>query len=260
VTDPSLHVTALLGLAALGAGFIDAVVGGGALVQIPALLAGLPGYAPVHILATNKASSICGTLTSAATYGRRVPLDRRVYLPLAGLAFGGSLAGAALASHLSTAVFRPLVLAALLIVGAWVVFRPALGSRATPRYRGARQLTLAMAIGVLIGFYDGALGPGTGSFFVITLVGLLGYSFVQATAKAKIANAATNLAALVIFIPQGAVLWKLAIVMGACNLVGGYAGARLAVARGAGFIRALLILVLAGFSVRIAGQLAGWWS
>jgi uncharacterized protein len=116
-----------------------------------------------------------------------------------------------------------------------------------------------MVAGLLIGCYDGALGPGTGSFFVITLVGMLGYSFLEATAKARLANWATNLAALCVFVPQGAVLWKVGLVMGACNLLGGYVGARTAVARGVGFVRVFFIVVVSAFIVRIGGEVLGWW-
>ena len=255
--DPSVVV--LLALAALSAGFVDAVVGGGGLIQLPALLLGLPGYAPVHVLATNKLASICGTTTSATTYYRRVRPDPRTFIPLMVLAFAGSAGGAELASHLSADVFQPIVLAALVVVGAWVIFRPNLGGETMLRHGPRRHLVTAMIIGAAIGFYDGALGPGTGSFFVIALVGLLGYSFLESSAKAKLANAATNLAALVVFIPQGAVLWRLALVMGACNIVGGYLGARLAVARGAGFVRGFFIVVVAGFIIRIGGELLGLW-
>jgi uncharacterized membrane protein YfcA len=257
VPDPS--VVLLLALAAASAGFVDAVVGGGGLIQLPALLLGLPGYAPVHVLATNKLASICGTTTSAATYYRRVRPDPRTFVPLMLLAFVGSAGGAAVASHLSSEVFTPIVLVALVVIGAWVWFRPTLGGETLLRHGPRRHLALAMVIGAVIGFYDGALGPGTGSFFVIALVGLLGYSFLESSAKSKMANAATNLAALVVFIPQGAVLWRLALVMGACNIAGGYLGARLAVARGTGFVRIFFLLVVAGFIVRIGGELAGWW-
>jgi uncharacterized membrane protein YfcA len=116
-----------------------------------------------------------------------------------------------------------------------------------------------MLAGLLIGCYDGALGPGTGSFFVITLVGGLGYSFLEASAKARLANWATNLAALCVFVPQGAVLWKVGFVMGACNLAGGYVGARTAVARGTRFVRVFFVLVVTGFVIRIGGQLLGLW-
>jgi uncharacterized membrane protein YfcA len=116
-----------------------------------------------------------------------------------------------------------------------------------------------MVTGLAIGFYDGALGPGTGSFFVITLVGLLGYNFLEASAKARLANWATNLAALVVFVPQGVVLWGIGLLMGAANLAGGYLGARVAVARGARFVRVFFIVVVSAFIVRIGGDVLGVW-
>jgi uncharacterized membrane protein YfcA len=116
-----------------------------------------------------------------------------------------------------------------------------------------------MVTGLAIGFYDGALGPGTGSFFVFTLVGLLGYSFLEASAKARLANWTTNLAALVVFVPAGAVLWKVGLAMGAANLLGGYLGARTAIARGSGFVRVFFVLVVSAFIVRIGGQVLGFW-
>jgi uncharacterized membrane protein YfcA len=259
VTDPSLSTLLLLGLAGLAAGFVDAVVGGGGLIQLPALLVGLPHAAPVQILGTNKLSGICGTSVSSATYYRRVRPDPRTFGPLMGCAFAGSVGGAFIGSHISDSAFDPIVLAVLVVVGAYVVFRPQLGETTLLRYDGRRHVGIAMAAGLLIGCYDGALGPGTGSFLVITLVGVLGYSFLEASAKARIANWATNLAALCVFVPQGAVLWKVGFVMGACNLVGGYVGARTAVAKGTRFVRILFIVVVAGFVVRIGGQLLGLW-
>ena len=116
-----------------------------------------------------------------------------------------------------------------------------------------------MAVGLVIGVYDGALGPGTGSFLVFALVGLLGYAFLQASAKAKITNAATNLGALTVFLPGGHVMWRIGLVMAAANLVGGYTGARTAVARGNRFVRVVFVLVVVGFVVRIGGGLVGVW-
>ncbi|MGN6782305.1 MAG: sulfite exporter TauE/SafE family protein, partial [Marmoricola sp.] len=199
MSDPSTTVEALLALAALTAGFVDAVVGGGGLIQLPALVLGLPGYAPVHLLATNKLASLCGTTVSAATYYRRVGPDPATFLPLMAWAFIGSAGGALLASHLSSAVFDPLVLVVLVVVGAYVVLRPEIGALTELRFSGRRHRVAATLTGLVIGCYDGALGPGTGSFFVFTLVGLLGYSFLEASAKARLANCATNLAALAIF-------------------------------------------------------------
>lgn len=259
MTDPSTATLLLLGLAGLFAGFVDAVVGGGGLVQLPALLLGLPHASPVNVLATNKLSSFCGTTVSSATYYRRIRPDPRTFGPMTACAFAGSAGGAVIGSHISDRAFDPIVLVVLVVVGAYVLFRPGLGESTLLRYDGRRHVGTAMAAGLLIGCYDGALGPGTGSFFVITLVGLLGYSFLEASAKARIANWATNLAALCVFVPQGAVLWRVGLVMGACNLVGGYLGARTAVARGAGFVRVFFVLVVAGFAVRIAGGLIGLW-
>jgi uncharacterized protein len=259
VDDPTLSVLALLGLAALTAGFVDAVVGGGGLVQLPALLLGLPAASPVEVLATNKLASICGTTVSSATYYRRIRPDPKTFLPLMALAFVGSAAGAAVAFLIPREAFDPIVLVALIVVGAYVVFKPTLGEATELRFSGHRHTAAAMLTGLGIGFYDGALGPGTGSFFVFTLVGLLGYSFLEASAKARLANWATNLAALCVFVPQGVVLWKVGLLMGVCNLAGGYLGARTAVARGAGFVRVFFIVVVSAFIIRIGGDVLGIW-
>jgi uncharacterized membrane protein YfcA len=257
--DPTATVLALLGLAALAAGFVDAVVGGGGLIQLPALLLGMPNASPVQILATNKISAFSGTTVSSATYYRRIRPDPKTFLPLMALAFIGSAAGAAVASQIPREAFEPIVLVALIVVGGYVLFKPELGEQTALRFQGHRHLLAAMATGLVIGFYDGALGPGTGSFFVITLVGLMGYSFLEASAKAKLANWATNLAALAVFIPQGAVIWDLGLVMAAANVTGGYLGARLAVARGARFVRVFFLVVVSGFVIRLGGGLLGWW-
>lgn len=251
LNDPSTTTLALLGLAAVCAGWVDAVVGGGGLIQLPALLLGFPTAAPVQILATNKLGSICGTSVSALTYYRRVRPDLRTAIPLALLAFAGSLIGASLVSHISRAAFNPIILVVLVAVGACALLMPNLGQQTALRFSGHRHVLAATSVGFLIGAYDGALGPGTGSFLVFALVGLLGYGFVGASAKAKIANAATNLAALVIFIPAGAVMWKVGLLMGLGNLAGGYLGARTAVAQGAGFVRVVFVIVVGAFIVKI---------
>ena len=257
--DPTPTVLALLGLAAVAAGFVDAVVGGGGLIQLPALLLGLPNAAPTHVLATNKLSSICGTSVSAGTYYRRIHPDPRTFAPMMAVAFAGSYAGAAVASRIPREAFEPIVLVALVVVGGYVLVKPTLGAATVLRYAGQRHLAAALAVGFVIGFYDGALGPGTGSFLVFALVGLLGYSFLEASAKARLVNWATNLGALALFIPQGAVLWKVGLVMGGCNLLGGYVGARVAVSRGARFVRGFFIVVVSAFIVRIGGDVLGIW-
>lgn len=259
MSDPDLTVLALLAVAAFAAGFVDAVVGGGGLIQLPALLIGLPDASPVQVLATNKLASVCGTTASSATYYRRLRPDPRTFVPLMVLALVGAFGGALLASHIPREAFEPIVLVALVVVGAYVLFKPELGEDTALRFEGHRHVAAAMVVGLVIGFYDGVLGPGTGSFFVFALVGLMGYDFLQASAKAKLANLATNLGALLLFIPTGAVLWHVGLVMGACNLIGGYVGARTAVARGARFVRVFFIVVVSAFIVRIGGGVAGLW-
>jgi uncharacterized membrane protein YfcA len=259
VSDPTLSLLALLAVAGLAAGYVDAVVGGGGLIQLPALLLGLPGATPVEVLGTNKLSSICGTTVSGATYYRRVRPDPRTFLPLMALAFVGSLGGALVATQIPREAFEPIVLVALVLVGGYVLLKPRLGEATVLRFSGHRHVAAAMVTGLVIGFYDGALGPGTGSFFVFALVGLLGYSFLEASAKARLANWTTNLGALVVFVPAGAVLWKVGLVMGVCNLLGGYLGARTAIARGSGFVRVFFVLVVSAFVVRIGGQVLGVW-
>ncbi len=259
MSDPSLTVIALLGVAALAAGYVDAVVGGGGLIQLPALLVGLPGASPVQILATNKLASFCGTTVSSATYYRRIKPDPRTFLPMMLLALIGSFGGALVASQIPRAAFEPIVLVVLLVVGTYVLLTPKLGEETMLRFTGHRHLAAAMMVGCVIGFYDGALGPGTGSFLVFALVGLLGYDFLEASAKARLANWATNLGALLLFVPTGVVLWEIGLLMGACNLAGGYLGARTAVAKGGKFVRVFFIGVVSAFVVRIGGSVAGFW-
>jgi uncharacterized membrane protein YfcA len=258
--DASLTTILLLGIAAFGAGWIDAVVGGGGLIQLPALVLGFPNASPVQILATNKLGSICGTSTSSITYYRRVKPDLRTAIPMALVAFAGSLGGAVVGSHIPKSAFNPIILVVLIAVGAYIVFKPQLGIETQLRFAGHHHLIAASACGASVGFYDGALGPGTGSFLVFLLVGLLGYGFLEASAKAKIANFATNLAALVIFVPQGAVMWSIGLLMGGCNLLGGYLGARTAVAKGAGFVRVIFIVVVSAFILKIGSAvIQQWW-
>ena len=245
---------------ALVAGWVDAVVGGGGLVQLPALLLGFPSATPAQILATNKFSSVFGTLTSALTYYRRVHPDLRTALPMAGVAFVGSALGAVVGLHIPKAAFSPIVLVCLVAVGAYTIVKPDLGSVTALRWSGRRHTTAAMAVGFVIGVYDGALGPGTGSFLVFALVGLLGYAFLEASAKAKIANVATNLGALVVFAPGGHVMLRVGVVMAVANLVGGYLGARTALRLGSGFVRVVFIVVVSAFVVRLSLQLLGFWS
>ncbi|MGP6170711.1 sulfite exporter TauE/SafE family protein [Microbacterium sp. A204] len=230
-------------LAAFGAGWIDAVVGGGGLLQLPALLL-IPGIAPVQALATNKLASVFGTATSSATYYRRAKPDIRTALPMAAIALAGSFGGAAVATVLPPEAFKPIIVVALLAVAIFTVFKPEMGVATKLRFAGHKHHIMAGAAGLAIGFYDGMIGPGTGTFLVITLVALMGYGFLQASAKAKIVNLATNIGALLLFIPHGSVLWVLGGILAVANVAGSYLGSRMAIARGTKFIRIVFLVVV----------------
>jgi uncharacterized protein len=244
---------ALLVLAAFGAGWVDAVVGGGGLIQLPALLIGLPDATPpAAVLGTNKISSVWGTATSSLTYAVKVRPDWRTIVPLVVASAVGSALGAQLAHLLPRDYFTPIVLVALIVVGVYTWRRPELGLISQRKYDGHAHYGRTAAIGLGVGAYDGFLGPGTGSFFVILLVGVLGYGFLEASAKAKIANLTTNLSAITVFALSGSILWALGLIMGAANLVGGLLGARAAISRGNAFIRKVFLVVLLGLIIRLA--------
>ncbi len=247
-----LTTVVLLVLAACAAGWVDAVVGGGGLIQLPALLL-VPGIAPVQALGTNKLASIMGTSTSAVVYYRRVGPDLRTAAPMAAAALAGAAGGAALASALPGEVIEPIVLVALVGVAAWTVARPTIGAETRLRWGGRRHVVAAALLGAGVGAYDGLVGPGTGTFLVIGLVALLGYGFLEASAHAKIINALTNLGALVVFALAGAPVWRLGLLMGAGNIAGAYLGARMAVARGSGFVRVVFLVVVGALILRL-----GW--
>jgi uncharacterized membrane protein YfcA len=252
----SLGATTLvvLVLAAFAAGWIDAVVGGGGLIQLPVLLL-VPGMATVQALATNKLSSAMGTATSSATYYRRVRPGLATALPTAAVAALGSAAGALSAASVPDGVLEPVILVALVAVAAYTVLRPAVGGVTELRFSGHRHTVIAALTGAVIGFYDGIAGPGTGAFLVFALVGLLGFAFLEASATAKIINLATNVGALVVFALDGSVLWTLGLVMGVANLAGGYLGARTAVGAGSRFVRLVFLAVVGVLIVRLAWQI-----
>lgn len=237
-------------LAGFAAGWIDAVVGGGGLIQLPALLL-VPGITPVQALATNKMGSIFGTTTSAVTYYRRVGPDLKTAMPMAVIALAGSFGGAVLAANLPASVFKPIIVVALIAVALFTALRPNAGELTALRHDGHTHYVVACAIGAVIGFYDGLIGPGTGSFLVIALVSAMGYAFLEASAKAKIVNMATNAGALFFFLPHGSLLWGVGAVLGLSNMAGGYLGARTAVKQGSGFVRIVFLIVVGALIVKL---------
>jgi hypothetical protein len=244
-------VLVLVLAAALAAGFVDAVVGGGGLLQLPALFLVVPTAPPEALLGTNKAASVVGTAAAAVTYARRLPPARTLATGMVAAAAIGAAGGAASVSLLRAELVRPLVLGLLVVVWLFTLLRPefGVGDRTGPSARRGRAIAWGGA--AVIGFYDGFLGPGTGSFLIFLLVAGLGQSFLRASGTAKLVNVATNLAALALFVAHDAVLWELGLPMAAANLLGGVAGSRLALARGARFVRIVFLVVVAALIVRL---------
>ncbi|WP_030210947.1 TSUP family transporter [Streptomyces bikiniensis] len=254
--ETSLTALVLLCLAALLAGWIDAVVGGGGLLLLPALLLGLPHAPAAQILGTNKAVAIVGTTGAAVTYVRKAPVRVGTAVRIGLAALTGSMAGAFFAAGISSDVLRPVIMVVLLGVAAFVMLRPSFGARAEGEERGpltrARIVTAIVVVGGGIGFYDGLFGPGTGTFLVLALTAVLHLDLVTASATAKIVNVCTNAGALAMFAYQGTVYWQLAAVMAVFNLVGGTVGARMALSRGAGFVRGVLLVVVFSLVAKLA--------
>jgi len=230
--------------ASLLAGFVDAIVGGGGLILVPALFAVFPHTAPATLLGTNKGASVWGTAAATWRYSRRVEMRWGALLPAAGVCLLGSVLGAWLVTTVSAEALRralPFVLGAVLL---YTLARKDLGREHRPRLAGRAEALAACAIGGTIGFYDGFFGPGTGSFFVFLFVRGLGYDFLHASAASKLLNMTSNLAALGLFATKGHVIWPLALTMAVANVAGSLLGTRLALRHGTGFVRGVFLVVV----------------
>ena len=237
-------------LASLLAGFVDAIVGGGGLILVPALFAVFPTTQPATLFGINKGASIWGTAVATAQYARRVDMRWKALLPAAAVGFAGSLTGAWLVTIVSGGFFRKLLPFVLLAVLLYTLVKKDMGRHHRPRFTGRAETLAACCIGLLLGFYDGFFGPGTGSFLVFLFVRWLGYDFLNASASAKLLNTATNAAALLLFAMTGHVWWHFALTMAVANVVGSLLGTRLALKHGAGFVRVVFIVVVSALILK----------
>ena len=235
---------AVLSVFAFAAGLIDAAVGGGGLIQIPALFNVLPTAQPAALLGSNKLASVFGTAFAARSFIRKVTLDWGLIVPAALSAFVMSFAGAATVSLVPPSVMRPAVLVLIVLMAIYTFCKKDFGTLHKPAQIGRKEQCLAVLIGGAIGFYDGLFGPGTGSFLIFLFIRFFALDFLHASASAKVVNIATNLAALVFFVPTGNVLYAIALPMAVCNILGALTGTWLAVRKGAGFVRGLFLVLL----------------
>ena len=249
--DISVATGIFLLAASFFAGFVDSIAGGGGLIQLPALLIGLPKSETAEVLGTNKLSAVFGTTTAAALYRKQIKPDPKVLIAMGLPAFLGSAGGAVLASKIPTSSMRPMVLALLIVVAIYTWFKPDLGKFENLRHHSKRRVQIAAIAGAVIGFYDGIFGPGTGSFLMLILVASLGYAFITASAIAKVVNVATNVGAILVFGIHGAVIWQIGIIMGVANISGAIIGSRLAIKGGSTLVRKVFLIVTVALILKV---------
>ncbi len=239
-------------IAAVAAGFIDAIVGGGGLVQTPVLLLTFPHEPVARLLGTTKIPSFCGTAVSLYQYSKRVTFNWKLVSWIALAAFSASLLGSRLVSLVSNATIKPVILFVLIGVALYTYTKKNFGQQEAKEISLTTALFRGIISGLIIGFYDGFVGPGTGSFLVLVFIGLLGNDFMHASAHAKMVNLATNIASIIYFSSAGLVMYEVALPMAACNMLGGFVGTRLALLKGNKFIRIFFLVVVSGTIVRFA--------
>jgi uncharacterized membrane protein YfcA len=247
----SLEIVLVL-VAAFGAGFIDALAGGGGLIQLPALFATFPTTPHPTLLGTGKLAGFAGTCSAIARFIRHVRLDWSLVLPAALGAFVAALLGAWIATGISPQRFRALVPLLLTFVLVYTLLNKDLGRHHAPRAVNARAQWLAAGSAGLIGLYDGFFGPGTGSFLVFLFVRSFGLDFLHASASAKIVNAAANAAAIILFGLTGELMWLLGLAMAVCNVVGAQFGSQLAIRRGSALVRKVFLVVVGALILKTA--------
>lgn len=249
--EVSLEVIIFLVLASGFAGFVDSIAGGGGLIQLPSLLISMPNTAPSILLGTNKLPSFLGTLGATASYLRKVKPDFKLAFAMAVPAFIGSGLGASVATRIPKEAFRPIILVLLIIVALYTWRKKELGLSENFRFARHHQIGMGALVGLVIGFYDGIFGPGTGSFLMLILVALLGFAFLQASVTAKIVNLSTNLGAITVFGINSQIMWMLGLTMAIGNVTGGFLGARWAVKGGSELIRKVFLIVTSLLILRL---------
>ena len=243
---------ALLCIVAFMAGFVDAIVGGGGLLQTPAGLVLLPQYPVATVIGTLKIPAFLGTSSAAFQYAKRVTIDYKLLGMMCVIAGIAAYAGSSLLNAVSNSFMKPFLLIVLIVVGLYTYTNKSFGIHTEKNHSRKQQLQYAIVVSLVIGFYDGFIGPGAGSFLVLAFVGLLGFDFLKASANAKFVNMSTNLGSIIFFAMKGKIIYAVAIPVAVCNLMGAILGARLALLRGNDFIRIFFLVIVCGTILRFA--------
>ncbi|GIZ08473.1 TSUP family transporter [Flavobacterium sp. UMI-01] len=247
-----IYIYVLLCVAAFAAGFIDAVVGGGGLVQTPVGLILLPNLPVSTVIGTLKIPAFSGTFFAAIQYLKKVTMNWRLLFLMMLIAIPSAFAGSTLLTYMSNDFMKPLLLFILSLLAIYTYAKKNFGQHIAKNLSKRTQIINAILISFIVGFYDGFIGPGTGSFFVVAFIALMGFDFLHASANAKMVNLATNFGSIVLFMLKGKIIWLIAIPMAVSNALGGWAGAKLAINKGNSFIRVFFLIVVVGTLIRFA--------
>lgn len=240
----------LLCIIAFAAGFVDAIVGGGGLIQTPAGLIMLPNHTVAQVIGSLKIPSFTGTFFAARTFLKKIKIPATRILLFTTIAFTASFTGSYCLTKMSNHFMKPVILIVLVVIAIYTFTKKDFGQNsqnkelAFPWYKGA-------LICLALGFYDGFIGPGAGSLLVLAFISWLGFDFMQANAHAKVVNLSTNLGSILLFTLKAAILWNIAIPMAICNAIGGIFGSKLAMVKGNGFIRMVFLIVILGTLCRL---------
>ena len=245
----------LLGVAMFASGFIDAIAGGGGLIQTPAMLLSFPDRNPVEVVATSKTAAFFGTTTAAIQYRKFIKTDPKLLIAMVIPAFIGSGIGAHLASRISAGSYKSSIFFVMIAIFFYTLVKPELGKEHVEKHSPQKLMVIGSSAAFIIGFYDGLIGPGTGTILMIALVALMGFAFVGASAIAKVVNATTNLASIIVVGLTIGVMWKLGLVLAVANLAGGYMGSHMAIKKGSSFIRIFYLIVTGLLILRLGYSL-----
>lgn len=240
----------ILCIAAFAAGFIDSIVGGGGLIQTPATLVTLPQHPVATLLGTTKIPSFSGTAMACFRYAKRVSVKWKLILPMCLIALGAAMAGSYTVSIISNRFMKPVIFVVLILVAIYTYSKKDFGHAVSKNMHPRHELLYGSLFASIIGFYDGFIGPGAGSFLVIFFIAILGFDFLKASAHAKFVNLATNMGSILYFGSTGHILFYYAIPMAICNLAGSFFGVSLAIKKGNSFIRIFFLLIVIGTILR----------
>ena len=252
-------VIIFLCVAALLAGFIDSIVGGGGLVQIPVLFILFPQFPVPRVIGTNRFASFMGTAIAAVQYIRKVEVP---WMAVGWSAVGAALmsyVGARLSSLVSADVLRPVILVLMSVIAVYTYRNKNLGQYHNLRIDPKQLPVYCLLLGMAIGFYNGFVGPGTGSLLVFGFVSLIGFDFLRSSATAKIVNVVADVFSLIFFVMNNHVAYQLALPMMVCNMLGSFIGSRMAILRGSAFIRILFLIVVFGLIFRFGYEVVKGW-